>query len=312
MNKPSILYYDCLNYTKKNTNLLLKNFQVYTLQSPFHDGQLLSYIAEEIEAIFLPYGFSFSARKWGEFPKLRVIASNTTTIPDVEIPVKGKVIYLDNSEFLADITCTAEHTLGLILAVHRRLPHAHWSTWTEWNRYKWGTPKMLSKCNLAIWGPGRVGTHLFDRAVPLFRTVWTIAENDRDDYIENILRASDVLALTMSMKLSNKGIVSAEHLALLPDGAIVVNTANGQLIDHKALLQELKSGRLSAGLDVLPYDHRFQYHGYSPEAQELIEYTKTNENLILTPHIAGSTEDAWMETQRDVIYRTAKELGCPV
>jgi D-3-phosphoglycerate dehydrogenase len=240
--------------------------------------------------------------------QLKVIASNTTTRPETDPPVDGQLVWLNDPEFLENITSTAEHTLGLIMAVHRRLPHAHWSTWTEWNRYARSAPKMLSRSNLTIWGPGRVGTHLFDRAAPLFKTVWTIGENDRDEYINKTLEYTDVLALTLSC-VGKQPVVTRDKLERLPKQAIVVNTARGEVLDHEALLHLLNTGHLwGAALDVLPNDHRFQYKGYDSLANKYLAYTKKSSHLILTPHMAGSTEDAWNMTQRYIIDRVKEIL----
>ena len=160
-----------------------------------------------------------------------------------------------------------------------------------------------------IWGHGRVGKHLHRLAEPMFRIVWFIAENDSDEYINNLLSKTDVLAITMSV-VGTQPVVSEEKLAKLPRGAIVVNTARSEVLDQRALLRLLNIGHLrAAGLDVLENDHRFLYQGYDWQAREVLNYAFKHDNLILTPHIAGSTEDAWNETQRYVIDRVMEILS---
>jgi phosphoglycerate dehydrogenase-like enzyme len=84
----------------------------------------------------------------------------------------------------------------------------------------------------------------------------------------------------------------------LPHEAIVVNTARGECLNNDALLTMLQKGQLrGAGLDVLPGDNRFQFGSTSA----LLQQTQQAANIILTPHIAGSTKDAWNMTQRHVI-----------
>ena len=312
--KPFILYYDCLHFSEVNLAHLREHFQVEALPDPRHDHNCSQTMKSQIEAIFLPLGFKFGGRELTRFSKLKVIASNTTTEPDidpecVEADYSGfQVVYLNDPQFLETITSTAEHTLGLILAAHRCIPAAHQSALQSWNRYRWGAPKMLSRSNLTIWGPGRVGTHLFDRAAPLFRTIWTIAENDSDEYINKTLEYTDVLALTMSV-VGPQPVVNQDKLEKMPKSAIVVNTSRGEVLDHLALLRLLTEGHLwAAGLDVLPRDHALSYDRETSVVQEIRDYAHDNNNLILTPHIAGSTEDAWHETQRYVIDRVKEIL----
>lgn len=293
MNKPHVLYYDCLNYNKENLSYMEDFAFVETLPDPRFDTRCSQTMAGQIKAIFLPIGFSFPAQKMGKFSKLKLIASNTTTRPDVEADVE--IVYLRDKTFLETITSTAEHTLGLILSVHRRIPEA--SSDTEWNRFKWGAPKMLSRMNLVIWGQGRVGNHLADMAKNIFKNVCFVNRNMSDADIKTLLKEADVLALTMSVE-GQQPTVNKKHLMYLPHEAVVVNTARGECLNNDALLTMLRKGQLrGAGLDVLPGDHRFQFGRPS----ELLRRTQQVTNLIITPHIAGSTEDAWNMTQRHVI-----------
>jgi phosphoglycerate dehydrogenase-like enzyme len=94
--------------------------------------------------------------------------------------------------------------------------------------------------------------------------------------LDELLSASRVVSLHAPLNDATRGIMSAERLARMPDGAVLVNTARGRLVDTEALTAECRDGRLWAALDVtepepLPDDH------------PLWEM----ENVILSPHVAG-------------------------
>ncbi|PZF81174.1 hydroxyacid dehydrogenase [Jiangella anatolica] len=99
--------------------------------------------------------------------------------------------------------------------------------------------------------------------------------------LDTVLRGSRVLALHAPVLPETRRMIGARELALLPDGALLVNTARAALVDGEALLAELESGRLDAAIDVfdeqpLPVDHPL----------------RTLPNVLLTPHEAGGTLEA--------------------
>jgi len=99
--------------------------------------------------------------------------------------------------------------------------------------------------------------------------------------LEELCRTSDVLSIHAPATPETEGMLGASHFALLPDGAIVINTARAQVTDEQALLAEVQSGRLRVGLDVFidePLDPDSGFFGH--------------ENAILMPHVAGGTVQA--------------------
>jgi len=95
--------------------------------------------------------------------------------------------------------------------------------------------------------------------------------------LDELLRTADVVSLHVPLTPETQGLVSRERLALLQDGATLINTARGAIVDEDALVEELASGRISAGLDVLADEPRV------PE--RLLDLP----NVVLAPHIASAT-----------------------
>jgi len=95
--------------------------------------------------------------------------------------------------------------------------------------------------------------------------------------LDELLRTADVVSLHVPLTPETHGLLSRERLALLRDGATLVNTARGAILDEEALGDELMSGRISAGLDVFAAE---------PEVpQRLLDLP----NVVLTPHVASAT-----------------------
>ena len=238
---------------------------------------------------------------------IKWIGSNTTnpilTVED-EIPVEDELwdyVWLSNPEQLSTITATAEHTLGLILACHRQLPKAMEHVQDgKWNRYDLGVPKMLSRSVITIIGYGRIGKMLASYCEPLFKTVCIVTGTPGwSANLNLLLPGTDVLVITASKQPHGECIIGEKELSLLPEEAIVVNTSVPENLDSDQALKALKSGHISAlGLDVLS------------ESDQLFAWiAEYHPSLIITPHIGGSTQDAWHDTQQWIIERVISELG---
>jgi len=105
------------------------------------------------------------------------------------------------------------------------------------------------------------------------------AETDLGEFreLDALFEESDIVSLHVPLTVETEGLVDARRLALLRDGACLVNTARGELVDEEALVAELVSGRIRAGLDVFAHE---------PEVPgELLELP----NVVLTPHIGSAT-----------------------
>ncbi|NLO35466.1 MAG: hydroxyacid dehydrogenase [Clostridiaceae bacterium] len=94
--------------------------------------------------------------------------------------------------------------------------------------------------------------------------------------LETLMPGSDVVSVHAPQLPGTRGMITADLLASMPDGALFVNTSRGSIVDQKALLAELKSGRISAYLDV-----------YEQEPLPADSELHTLDNVLLTPHVSG-------------------------
>ena len=181
---------------------------------------------------------------------------------------------------------TADLTMGLILAVRRRVAAGdRFVRSGQWGR-GWAdeplTGDEVSGATLGIVGLGRIGRAVEQRARGFeMRVLHTRRTPDRDPAfrpLDELLRESDVVSLHVPLTDETRGFVDARRLALMRDGACLVNTSRGQVVDEPALVAELVSGRLRAGLDVFAEE---------PDVpRELFGL----DNVVMTPHLGTATQ----------------------
>jgi D-3-phosphoglycerate dehydrogenase len=208
---------------------------------------------------------------------------------DVEAATRRGIVVANAPE--STVTSAAEHTVGLLVALARNIPQAHAALKQgRWERSAWGGVELEGK-TLGVLGFGRIGQQVARRALGLGMRVVAydpfVAKEryrelgvERAETAEDVLRAAEFLTLHLPLTDETRAFLGAEAIAQLPDGARVVNAARGQLVDEEALVDALRSGKLAAAaIDVF---------GQEPYAGPLLEL----ENVVVTPHLAASTEEA--------------------
>jgi glyoxylate reductase len=133
----------------------------------------------------------------------------------------------------------------------------------------------VSGATIGIVGLGRIGSAVARRAQAFDMRVLSVRRTDGD--LDAMLPECDVVSLHVPLSAETFGLITRERLALLQDGATLVNTARGEVVDEDALVAELVSGRIGAGLDVFAHEPRVP--------TELLGL----DNVVLTPHIGSAT-----------------------
>ena len=217
----------------------------------------------------------------------------------------------------------ADHAMALALGLRRGL-FLHHETQREDPPAAWGvinTPlvRRMSVQRFALLGLGRIGTAVALRAKAFgFDVVFfdpglpngadRALGIRRAHSLAALMEQADVLSIHAPLTQGTRGLVGAAELALLPAGAVVVNTARGPILDIDALEAGLRSGHIAgAGLDVVPVEPPVE-----PVPELLRAYRAREEwlkgRLVITPHSAFHTPQAWddirlkgVETMRDVL-----------
>jgi D-3-phosphoglycerate dehydrogenase len=193
---------------------------------------------------------------------------------------------------LANTVAVAEHTLGMILSLVRRIPLSDRlvkvGRWAE-ARF---VGSLLSKMTVGIIGFGNIGTKVakrlnafeariisYDPYAPLERFEELGVEHVE---MEDLLRKSDVITIHLPLTKYTHHIVGQEEFKLMKRGVLFVNTSRGAIVDEKALSTGLRDGRIAgAALDVF---------GIEPLSSN--DVLLGLNNVILTPHVAGSTGES--------------------
>jgi glyoxylate reductase len=207
-------------------------------------------------------------------PDLHLVANYGVGYDSVDVAAcRARGIAVTNTPGVLD-AAVADLTLGLILACRRGVTAGdHFVREGRWRR-GWAEPELLGRdlagATLGLVGFGRIGREVARRAEAFgMRIVFHHRSGGLP--LDELLRSADVVSLHVPLTSETHGLLSRERLALLPDGATLVNTARGAVVD------ELVSGRISAGLDV------FAAEPYVPE--QLLALP----NVVLTPHLGSAT-----------------------
>ncbi len=185
---------------------------------------------------------------------------------------------------------TAELAITLILSSLRDIP----GFVRAQDRHEWtqGFRPALADRRVLILGHGSIGEALETRLLPFEVDVVRVARTARSGVhattdLPKLLPDVDVVVVAAPLTAETHGLVDADFLAHMRDGALLVNIARGGIVDTDALLEELQRGRLSAALDVvdpepLPADHPLW----------------DAPNTLITPHVAGPSSAFWPRAKK--------------
>ncbi len=314
---PKALYYAVLNYQPSSLTRLNENFELIKIDSPLEDTpELLSVV----DVLFAPLGYPTDQKKIDKCTTLKVIASNTTGHPHIDVDhARARNIQVvtlkDETSFLEHITPTAELTWGLIIALTRNIIPAIKSVNNgHWQRRPFGGFAMLSSMKLGVIGLGRLGKMVASYGIAANMEVscfdpYVKRSNQQINHcetLEELVSESDIVSVHIPSEPETEKIFNQDVFSAFKTGSYFVNTSRGELVDQNALLQALMQGKLSgAAMDVFDgeFDPLFDITRHA-----LWKYAQSANNLILTPHIGGSTVDAWEMTENLTITRILEAL----
>jgi glyoxylate reductase len=225
-------------------------------------------------------------------PDLRLIANYGAGYDGIDVEAcKRRGVAVTNTPGVLD-GATADLAFGLILATRRRIVEADSLVRARSWESGWAEGQVLgedvSGATLAIVGLGRIGRAVAHRARAFdMRVLYTqrrrlpAAEEQKKSVeyrpLDALLAEAEIVTLHLPITEETRGLIDERRLRLMRDGACLVNTARGQIVDEAPLVEALVEGRLRAGLDV------FAHEPHVPDALFGLP------NVVLTPHIGSAT-----------------------
>jgi len=267
-------------------------FQVVVLPKRLPEAELLPIVADAV-ALVVRSETKVTKKIIEAAPKLRVVGRAGVGVDNVDIEAAtqhGTVVM--NTPGGNTIT-TAELTFTMILSLARKVPQAHATmVGGKWDRKLFQGVELAGK-TLGVLGMGRIGTEVAKRAIAFGMRVvaydpYLTEERAKAigaefaESLDDVYRAADFITVHMPVTKETKEMLNAAAFAKMKPGVKIVNCARGEIISETDLIAALESGKVAgAALDVfavepLPADHPY----------------RKQPNLILTPHLGASTEEA--------------------
>jgi len=243
------------------------------------------------DAIVVRSATKVTAELIGRADNLKVIGRAGVGIDnvDVEAATRRGIVVANAPE--STVISAAEHTIGLLVALTRNIPQAHAALKQgRWERKAYGGVELADK-TLGVLGFGRIGQQVARRAAGLGMRVvaydpFVSPDRFRELGVERVeserevYAAADFLTLHLPLTDQTRGSINAKAFGRMRNGVRIVNAARGALVDEDDLLEALKSGKVGgAALDV------FSTEPYTGPLLGL-------DNVVATPHLAASTEEA--------------------
>jgi glyoxylate reductase len=249
-------------------------------------------------------------------PDLRLVANYGAGYDGIDLEAcKTRGVAVTNTPGVLD-GATADLAFGLILASRRRIVEA--DSFVRARRWEsgWAEGQILgedvSGATLGIVGLGRIGQAVAHRARAFdMRVLYTqrrrlpAAEEQKNSVeyrpLDALLSEAEIVTLHLPITEETRGLIDERRLRLMRDGACLVNTARGQIVDEAPLVEALVEGRLRAGLDV------FAHEPHVPDALLGLP------NVVLTPHIGSATAQTREAMTRVLVDNiVAAEAGRPL
>jgi D-3-phosphoglycerate dehydrogenase len=254
------------------------------------DGDLAATIGD-YDAIIIRSATEVTRELIDRADRLRVIGRAGVGVDNVDLAAASKrgIIVVNAPE--STVVSAAEHTLGLLLALTRQIPQAHaMLKGGRWDRSQFAGLELADK-TLGLIGFGRIGQQVARRARGFemrvrahdpyvspdrFRELGV----ERAETLADLVSGADFVSLHATLTPETRGLIDRDQLALMKDGVRIVNVARGELVVEEALAEALESGKVAgAALDVFAEE---------PYAGPLLEL----DNVVVTPHLAASTQEA--------------------
>jgi len=214
-----------------------------------------------------------------------------------------KILYFNHKskKIIDSITATPEFIFGLIILLTKHFLRINEiskkNIWDPRQVAELTFNKMLSQSTLGIVGYGRIGKKLASIAKHFgMKTLIFTRKNNLT--LNDLAKKSDIISINLSLNKKTKNIINKKFFSKMKNGSYFINTSKGDIVNYNDLLIYLKKNIKGAAIDVYKNEN-----SNNKEIKKLINYSRINNNLLLTPHIAGSTLDSILTLQKHCLSR---------
>ncbi len=227
---------------------------------------------------------------------LKLIQQLGVGFDEVDLKAAGKLGIPVCTTRGSNASTVAEHTIMTVLMILKKAIYAHTSTREgKWEQVPLGTTGALGELRgktVGLIGLGSIGKEVARlakafRADVVYNKRTRLTEMEEKELgatyvtLPQLIRGSDIISLHVPLTEETKGIIGEAEFGAMKDGAIIVNTARGELIDERPLINALDSGKLrGAAIDV-----------FTPEPPKKDSPILMHENTVLSPHISGISKE---------------------
>ncbi len=291
---------------KEGIDLLSRQHEV-VVKTGLSEDALVEAVAN-VQALVVRSQTQVTARVIEAGQRLEVIARAGVGVDNVDVgAATARGVVVVNAP-LANTISTAEHAFGLMLAVARNIPQGQSSLKAgKWERSKLQGVELAGK-TLGVVGLGRIGAEVASRARafqmrviafdPFVSMERASSLGIEMKSLDEVFAESDFVTLHTTLTPETRGMISKERLAKARKGIRIINAARGALIDEQALFDAVDSGHIAgAGIDVFSEE---------PAVGNILT---THDRIVVTPHLAASTNEAQDRAAVDVAEQVLDILG---
>ncbi len=277
---------------------LLRDSGHEVFELPAADKPKLAELIGDYDALVVRSGTTVTAELLAAGKKLRVVGRAGIGVDNVDIKAATERGILVVNAPTANLLSATEHTFALLLAVARNVPKADAALkGKDWDRKRFVGVELQGK-SLGVIGFGRIGQRVARRARAFEMEVFAydpfldadvVRRYDAEPLeLDELLERSDFITLHTPLTAETRNLISAERIAKIKEGAILINCGRGGVVDEQALLEALESGHLAAaGLDVFAQE--------PPEDFTLAAHPR----VVATPHLGAQTREAQVRISTD-------------
>ncbi|MBC1724511.1 NAD(P)-dependent oxidoreductase [Listeria seeligeri] len=286
----------------------LEKWQVETIIGEELTEENLIKKAAKVDAIICPLSTQITAKVLESAENLKIVANIGAGFDNIDVKkAKELGIAVTNTPDVST-EATAELTLGLILAVARRITEGDRLCRETPEEFKGWAPTFflgteLTGKTLGIIGLGRIGQAVAKRAVAFGMKIIYSGHNQKDwdaEFVsqEELLKRSDVVTIHAAYNPDLKHLINEETLRMMKPSAFLINAARGPVVEEAALVKALKNEEIAgAALDVFEFEPKI--------GEEL----RGLDNVVLTPHIGNATVETRSEMGRMAISNVEAVLA---